>query len=114
MSTDKNIEQLVQETLNSLDGVQRAEANPYLYTRVQQALRPLPSQGIWSKGVMLLSRPAFLVIVIGLLVAINVFVFTNNKSQKPPVAVTQNGEQLFASDYNMNETSIYEQTTTEP
>ncbi len=113
MSTEKNIGKLVQETMDSLNGIQRAAANPYLYTRVQQALRSSSSQSIWSKGIVLLSRPAFLVIVIGLLVAINVFVFTN-KEQKPPVAATQSGEQLFASDYNMNETSIYDQSTVEP
>lgn len=47
----KDVQKQVEETLNSLDGMQRAEANPFLYSkiksRLQSAKEIVPQQLAW-------------------------------------------------------------------
>lgn len=47
----------VELTLNSFDGASRAEASPFLYTRLMARMES-GSASIWSRCVAILARPA--------------------------------------------------------
>lgn len=49
-------EHLVEETLSSLDGIHRAKASPYLYTRLQAVLDQ-ESKNFWQESALWLARP---------------------------------------------------------
>lgn len=56
MEKRSTIQNEVELTLNSLDGVQRAEASPFFYSRLMAKLESSPLS-IWTKAMMFLSQP---------------------------------------------------------
>lgn len=65
-----------EKTLNSLNGIQRAPANPFLYTRVKARLDE--QRGFWAKAARFLGQPALAFSASILFIAINVGVALNN------------------------------------
>ena len=57
MKSEKDIRNRIEETLASLDGIQRAEASPFLYQKVQNRLRR-EDRSTWEVIGNFLSRPA--------------------------------------------------------
>lgn len=93
-------EQWVNEALSSLDGVQRAQANPFLYTRIREKMNaPL---SVWEKLSGFLARPAFAVMAGVFFIAINVYVATRQQEEKL-VVQQQASEQMFAAEYAAND-----------
>jgi len=107
MSSKKQIEQQVDETLNSIDGIQRATANPYLFTRIKAKL--VREDGFWSNAISFLRRPVVAVGVILLAAFINGVVFFEFRSEHAATAL-QDDEQVFASEYNLTDNTIYDST----
>lgn len=107
MSNRNNIQQEVEKTLASLDGIQRAVANPYLFTRVKAKLEK-EERSFWSKALAYLSRPSVALPAIVLTILINTAVFFEFKSEK--VQPPQDEEQAFASEYNLGDITLYEST----
>jgi len=65
---DRSIEKLVEQTIDSFDGTKRAEAKPFLLTRIFARMQNRSPQNIWTKAGSLLSTPR--VALAGLLVII--------------------------------------------
>jgi len=107
MSTKKSIQEEVEKTLNSLEGIQRASANPYLFTLIKARLES-EERGFWSRALTYLSRPSVAVPAIVLTILINTAIFFELKSDKVPPP--QDVEQAFAREYNLSDTTIYEST----
>lgn len=107
MSSKKQIEQRVEETLTSIDGIQRASANPYLFTRIKARLER--EDGFWSNAISFLRRPVVAVSVIVLAAFINGIVFFEFRSE-PVTTALQDDEQVFASEYNLTDNTIYDST----
>jgi hypothetical protein len=97
MKKELNIEKRVNEALNSLDGVQRATSNPFLFTRIQQRLAAKNSP--WEKAATFLARPVFAVAIIAVFLTVNIWA-ANKKSQVNLATKQQMAEQLFASEYS--------------
>lgn len=100
-----NINKQIEEALNSIDGLQRAEAPAFFHTRVQAKLEKelaLPSE-TW----MPVRRPAWVIASLVLLLAANVFLLS--RSQKATVA--ENAEtstiQGFANSYGLTSSTGY-------
>ena len=107
MINKKPIQEEVEKTLNSLDGIQRAAANPYLFTRITARLEG-EEKSFWSRALTFLSRPSVAVPAIVLTILINTavfFEFRSERGQTPP-----DDEQAFASEYNLSDNTIYEST----
>jgi hypothetical protein len=107
MSNIKRIQEEVEKTLNSLDGLQRAAANPYLFTRIKARLEN-DEKSFWGRALTFISRPSVAVPAIVLTILINTAIFfevTPEKGQSP-----QDEEQAFASEYNLGDNTIYEST----
>jgi hypothetical protein len=107
MSNIKRIQEEVEKTLNSLDGLQRAVANPYLFTRIKARLEN-EEKSFWGRALTFISRPSVAVPAIVLTILINTAIFFEVKPDK--VQTPQDEEQAFASEYNLSDNTIYEST----
>jgi hypothetical protein len=107
MKTEKQVEQEVDKTLDSLNGMKRASANPYLYTRIQSRMQNDGGR-IWGTITGFLTRPVVAFAAILLIILINLAVFFQNSKDNLPIA--QDDEQLFASEYNLSGGGIYDAT----
>lgn len=90
-------EDRVEAALNSLEGIRRAEANPYLYTRIMARMEEQKST--WVRLSSFISRPAFAVIVVGFLISINVLVVGFETQDQDNASLTSDQEQVFAAEY---------------
>jgi membrane-bound ClpP family serine protease len=86
-----DIEKLVDETLSSADGANRATANPYLLTRLNAALQN-DKESAWERIIAYLSKPAIAMTGLILVIAINVFVIAFNNQNM--------GEEPYTSSYD--------------
>jgi hypothetical protein len=71
MKSDEKIQQQIEETLNSIDNIQKATPPPYLLTRINARLNN-PAKNIWENIAIFISRPAVTIAGICLLVTINI------------------------------------------
>ncbi|HEY8397243.1 MAG TPA: hypothetical protein VIK80_04840 [Flavihumibacter sp.] len=109
MNTDKHIENLVEQTLQSLDGLQTARANPHLYTRIRARLED--ERSTWSRIAAFLSKPVVAIALVLLVIALNVFTITSSRTESD-----ENTDQLVAvaQDYNFQPSSILENGYSQP
>jgi hypothetical protein len=107
MRNKEYIQQEADKTLNSFDGIQRAASNPYLFTRIKARLEK-DEKNFWSSALSFISRPAVAFATILIVIFINAAVFFESRSESSQPA--NEGEQLFASDYNLTDNTIYDST----
>jgi hypothetical protein len=107
MKNKQQIQEEVDKTLESLDSLQKATANPYLFTRIKARLER-EEKSFWSRSITFISRPAVAIMAILLATTINAIVFFESRTET--VQTTQEGEQLFASEYNLTDSTIYDST----
>jgi len=107
MNDKRHIQEEVEKTLNSLDGILRATSNPYLFARIRATLER-EEKSLWSKALTFISRPLVAVPAIVLTILINTAIFFEFKSEK--VQTPQDEEQAFAGEYNLSDYTIYEST----
>lgn len=108
MMDKHHIQKEVDKTLDSLDGIERASANPFLLTRIQARLQK-EEKSFFSQAFTFISRPAISVSAIVIAIMINAVVFFESRSET--VQDTQDEGQVFASEYNLSPTTIYDATT---
>ena len=108
MKNKEQIQREVDKTLDSLDGIQNASANPYLFTRIKSALEK-EEKNVWSRALSFISQPsvAFATIIIALF--INAIMLFQSRSAQPSSS-SREGEQGFATDYNLADNTIYDST----
>jgi len=107
MNDKKQIGAEVEKTLESLDGIQRAAANPHLFTRIKAGLEK-DERSFWSRALTFISRPSVAVPAIVLTILINTVIFFEFKSER--IQIPQDEEQVFAKEYNLGDNTIYEST----
>lgn len=115
MNNESRVNKAVEETLNSLEGIQRAEPRPFFYTRLAARMQPQPA-GAWERTARFLSRPAIAMACIFLVLLANGLALLN-KSRSAPAAATEIQSEDFAYETaNMNATAVlYEMdNNTEP
>lgn len=104
MTSKDFIQQEVEKTLQSLDVVTRAEANPYLFTRIKARMQKNTS---WERISSFVSRPVIAFATLLLIMAINAFVIFNTGKNESTgageIAVTD-----IADEYNSSATTIYD------
>ena len=96
--TGDQAEKLAMEALDSLEGITRATANPFLYTRVVARLES--RAGGWENMARWLSRPAFAMgsLAIFLTINIGVILWGQHKAENDLVKKL-NSEQMLASEF---------------
>lgn len=113
MKQKQDTDRRIEETMNSLDGIRRATANPFLFTRVEARLRQTP-KNVWEQITGFVARPAVALAVLGIVLFSNAAVLFM-KSARQETAVTADQPQLALSDeYNLNASAFYEDENPEP
>ena len=90
-------EQKAAGALNSLDGIQRAAANPFLYTRIMARLEY--QQNSWSKVVNFIGRPAIAISATIIFISINVAAILQNQKGRPLSKAANETELAFESEF---------------
>jgi hypothetical protein len=91
-----------EEILQSIEGIQRAEAPAFFYTRLMGRMQePVTAGAVWLK------RPVFAFATLLLLLVLNITAVTHFLKKETP-AVQQTGIQGFASEYGLDGSSSYQ------
>lgn len=110
----KKIEQLVEETISSLDGTRRAEAKPFLLTRVLARVQATDAgtDNIWTKAGAFLSRPSIALAGLLFIILVNAVIIISNVNDDRNNTV----QQLSAAkdEFAINVISIYDTENMEP
>lgn len=87
MKTNPDLNKKVQDALDSLDGIQRAEIQPFFYTRLRARMEKSPKTG-WELISAILARPVVAIAAIVLVVVLNFFILIREEA---PSSVASNG-----------------------
>lgn len=90
MSANDKINREVEQTLQSLDGMARASANPFLYTRIRAKMQQVENSR-WEKLFSFISRPVVAIALLLLIMAINGWVVFSSGSAKENIATEYTG-----------------------
>lgn len=94
---NEQLNKLVDETLNSLDGIQRANPKPYLFTRLTAKMQHKESRN-WDNALRFLSRPAVAFASVLLVIAVNAMVFTmHQKTGSTSTTTTTTDDPQYAA-----------------
>jgi hypothetical protein len=96
----KNIDHEVTSTLSSLDGIERAAASPYFYTRLEQKLRNRQESMYYGKLMPVLAVALVLFLIINVL---SLFATAGRGSANE----TGGGIDGFATEYNLSENELF-------
>lgn len=103
METPADINRQVEEALNSLDGIRRAEPKPFFFNRVWARLQR-EERSIWESLAGLLSRPAVAFTSMAFLILVNVFVVVSRNHERVDLSAS---EAPLADQYRFAQ-SVYE------
>jgi len=110
MLDKRDIEQRIEDTLNSLDGISRAEANPFIHTRIQARLKR-PKNTV-ERLVLFAGKPAFAFLVLLIVISTNVMVILQGSDE--PSAKQQQSQFVVADEYSNNVQTLYDYENPEP
>ena len=108
----KSIEKLVEETINSFDGAERAAAKPFLLTRINARMQNQPgTQNIWSWASSFLSNPRVALAGLLLILTLNATIIIKNTNEENNIV--QNTAAV-KDEFAINVISIYDTENQEP
>lgn len=108
MEKKNRIDKLVEETLDSLEGITRAKANPFLFTRVEARLKQGKSS--WELLTAYISRPAFALAMLCMVIFSNaVVMYWQSAKEEVP-----ENQLALTEEYNMTTTAFYDDENPEP
>jgi hypothetical protein len=98
MTPQEKIQQQIEQTLQSLDGVKRAQANPFLFTRIKARMNKKANG--WEEGIFsFVSKPVIAVAILLLVMAVNGWALWGSNSGDP-IGDTPNSFSELANEYN--------------
>lgn len=106
-------EKKIEDALNSLDGIQRAEPQPFFYTRVIGRLQR-EERTVWETMGSFISRPVVVIAGLCLILVMNGFILMNqdNTATNPSQAAT---EQINTdNDYILASSSSFDYANIDP
>lgn len=80
MQMEKDITSQIEAALNSLDGIQKAEPQPFFYTRLMARMEQIDASP-WNKWMVLLSKPAVSVAILSFFILLNGLMMFSQGSQ---------------------------------
>ena len=112
MNRQENINKLIEESLNSMDDVKRAEAKPFLFTRINARMNK-GTESVWEKAGWFITRPAVALAVVCLVLIINATAIFYNKAETQ-VATTDVAVQNTADEFSYTVAGFYDSENTQP
>jgi hypothetical protein len=98
MTSKEKIQQEIEQTLQCLDGVKRAEANPFLFTRIKA--RMAKKDSVWERTFSFISRPVIAMAIVVLVMAVNGWALLGSNSNDNVIGDSANVSEL-ANEYNV-------------
>ena len=98
MTSKENIQQEIEQTLQCLDGVKRAEANPFLFTRIKA--RMAKKDSVWERTFSFISKPLIAMAIVLLVMAVNGWALLGSNSSDNVIGDSANVSEL-ANEYNV-------------
>jgi len=98
-----DIKKRVEQTLNSLDGIQRATPRPWLFSRIKRRLMQQDEKTLWETTGSFLSKPLIAIAGLCVILMLNGYLlFNQEKKSSPATLISQNevpldSESLMAS-----------------
>jgi len=110
MKQRNDIEKRVEEALNSLDGMQRAEPQPWLFSRVKARMIQ-DEKTIWGTISSFLARPAIAIAGLCFILILNGFLLFNQEKESPSVAgdLPLDSESMVASSSSFDYENLVQQ-----
>jgi len=107
MKSKNELERKVQETLESLDGIHRAEPKPFFYTRLTARLqKDVPS--VWESIGALISKPAVAIATLCIILALNAFILFRNDDDSSTLPMSSNDALVSDNEYVMASSSSFD------
>lgn len=104
-----DIQRKVDETMDSILDIRKAEPNPFFYTRLQARISRVESN-FWEKVSTTVSRPVFAFATITIVLMLNVFVALNETSLPGP----QPGQSEVATVDDLGTNAFYDIENVQP
>jgi len=98
MTSKEKIQQEIEQTLQCLDGVKRAEANPFLFTRIKDRMAKKDSP--WERTFSFISKPAIAMAIVLLVMTVNGWALLGSGSNDNTIGDSANVSEL-ANEYNV-------------
>jgi hypothetical protein len=108
MNKKENIDKLIEEAMNSVDNISRAEAKPFLLTRINARMNKAKGS-TWEKAGWFITRPAVALTGLCLVVMINAAVVVNRTSEN-----TAATEQVQTDEFSYTVATIYDNENNQP
>lgn len=99
-------DQQVEEILDSLSGMEKAEPRPFFYTRLQARMAVETDPSAWGKTMAILSRPVVALAALVIFLLVNGFILFNKFERKS--VVTEESYQALAVEYSEMNSPFYE------
>ena len=112
MNKKEHINKLIEEALSSVDNINRAEAKPYLLTRINARMRK-GTESAWEKAGWFIGRPAVALAGLCTIILINVMVVMFNGSSDLGTTTDQVA-QTPADEFSYTVATIYDNENTQP
>ena len=112
MNKKEQINKLIEEALNSVDNISRAEAKPYLLTRINARMRK-GTESTWEKAGWFIGRPAVAFTGLCLVLLINVMVIVINNSSDT-TTIAEQSVQTQTDEFSYTVATIYDNENTQP
>ncbi len=106
-----NINKKIEETMHSIDGIDKAQPNPFFFTRLEARMEK--ENNIWVKITSFVTRPLVAFACICLVIIINAFVILSS-SLSTNTSTKQNTELATVDEYTQINTTLYDFENTKP
>ncbi len=110
MKENNLISKRVEDTLNSLDGLQKASPGPFFYTRVMARMET-EEQSVWSSLTSFFTKPYVVAGIISAMLLINATAVFQSDAKDP---LADQADVSMVDEYKIASTSFYDYTNTEP
>lgn len=111
MFNDNKINNRIEEILNSLDGMQKAQPAPFFYTRLQASLSRT-ERNIWEQATYFVSRPVIAFSMLSLVILLNLTVLL--KQNQATTAASDQTYQSVYEDFSLASNDFYDYEIKEP
>lgn len=112
MKRHGDIESKIEETLSSLDGIQKAGPGHFFFTRVKARLENEPRSG-WDIITGFLAKPIVAGAIVAVVIATNL-IAVYQESSKNNIAAAERTDISLLEDYSRQVVLIYENENVEP
>ena len=111
MQEKNDMDNRIEDIMNSLDGISRAEANPFLYTRIQARLQR--SKSGLERIALIAGKPAFAMLILLVVLTTNLMVMLRGSAEASAVKQEQT-QFAVADEYHLDVPSLYDYENPEP